>query len=116
MKSPKQHIASWLLLLAFMPMWLVSSVHIHNKHSDTLNVDTDCYNCVHKSPCAGHLNLNGEHSHNCVLCQFMCMNYAPNESARFYIFVADNNDYKVYNIPFSSTSVVGLPQFRAPPM
>ena len=65
----RRHIASWLLLAVFVPMLLLSSIHIHETGE---TVDTECVDCVHHS-CHGHLTQMASWTHDCVLCQFLTL-------------------------------------------
>lgn len=65
----KRHIASWTLLAVFVPMLLLSSLHIHSYN--TLAYGT-CTECVHHH-CAGHLGQQTPSVHDCVLCQFLSL-------------------------------------------
>ena len=61
----KRRISAWLLLSVFLPMLLISSLHIHEEAP----VSNDCYECVNHIPHQGHLSLNTIHLNDCVLCQ-----------------------------------------------
>jgi hypothetical protein len=69
MFGTKRHIASWLLLAVFVPMLLLSSVHIHETGE---TIETECADCVHHS-CHGHLTAAATWAHDCVLCQFLTL-------------------------------------------
>lgn len=64
----KRQIASWLLLAVFVPMMLLSSLHIHY----TENANDDCEACVNHH-CTGHLAQQTVDIHQCVLCQFLTL-------------------------------------------
>jgi hypothetical protein len=64
-----RHIASWLLLAVFVPMLVLSSVHVHEE-SETIT--TECNDCVHHS-CHGHMTAAATWAHDCVLCQFLTL-------------------------------------------
>ena len=69
MFGTKRHIASWLLLAVFVPMLLLSSVHIHETGE---TIETECADCVHHS-CHGHMTAAATWAHDCVLCQFLTL-------------------------------------------
>ena len=48
----KRHMAAWMLLAVFVPILLLSSIHIHETGETTT---TECNDCVHHS-CHGHLS------------------------------------------------------------
>ena len=65
----KRHIASWLLLAVFVPMLVLSSVHIHETGE---TIATECADCMHHS-CHGHMTATPYWAHDCVLCQFLTL-------------------------------------------
>jgi len=67
----KTYLKAWALLLVFVPMLLVSSLHIHDEEQ---TVKHDCKECVSHN-CAGHLLPQGDSMHTCVLCQFLTMSF-----------------------------------------
>lgn len=48
-------------------MLVFSSLHVHERLAFW---GEDCVDCVNHLPHAGHLSLNTNTSHDCVLCQF----------------------------------------------
>ena len=64
--------ASWLLLLVFVPMLVLSSLHIH---AYQYAVHTECAECVNHHPHAGHVAAATPSLHDCVLCQFLTLTY-----------------------------------------
>ena len=62
-------MASWLLLAVFVPMLLLSSVHIHGYEQ---SADDVCTECVHHQ-CGGHLGQQTVSMDNCLLCQFLTL-------------------------------------------
>ena len=67
--TEKRHIASWLLLAVFVPMLLLSSLHVHETGE---TIGTECTDCVHHN-CHGHLTAMVYWTHDCVLCQFLTL-------------------------------------------
>ncbi len=65
----KRHIASWVLLAVFLPMYLFASLHVHpaNYYGDEA-----CTECVHHQ-CGGHVAQQAASFHACVLCQFLTL-------------------------------------------
>ncbi|MBQ9561755.1 MAG: hypothetical protein IJV10_05705 [Prevotella sp.] len=66
----RRHIASIVLLAVFVPMLLLSSLHVHH----IANAEDDCTECV-MHHCHGHLGQLTTVEHNCVLCQFLSMSF-----------------------------------------
>ena len=62
-------MAAWMLLAVFVPILLLSSIHIHETGNTTT---TECNDCVHHS-CHGHLSSVASWDHDCVLCQFLTL-------------------------------------------
>ena len=67
----KTYLKSWALLLVFVPMLLISSLHVHHEEQIAKH---DCKECVSHN-CAGHLLPQGDSMHTCVLCQFLTMSF-----------------------------------------
>ena len=60
------------MLAVFLPMLLLSVVHIH----EGVYTDGDsCTECVNHIPHAGHLSINASHHDDCVLCQFTSQSF-----------------------------------------
>lgn len=68
-ETKKRKIASLLLLAVFLPMLLVSSLHIHPSYE---SAETECAECVNHN-CAGHITQQAIGMHQCVLCQFLTL-------------------------------------------
>ena len=62
---------SRLLLLVFLSMLLVTSLHTHGGYV----ADTVCTDCVNHAPHAGHLSNGTIHMDNCLLCQLSTLPY-----------------------------------------
>lgn len=73
----KRHIYSWVLLAVFVPMLIMSSVHVHKS---TNNLTDDCNECVHHN-CHGHLVQINTSTHACVLCQFLSLTFTATVAA-----------------------------------
>jgi hypothetical protein len=66
MNTRTSRLSAWLLLSVFVPMLLLSSLHIHEEAP----VGNGCAECVNHIPHHGHLSLDTIHLNDCVLCQF----------------------------------------------
>ena len=88
-QKTKRHIASWLLLAVFVPMVVLSSVHIHETGE---TIETACADCVHHS-CHGHLTAMATWAHDCVLCQFLTLTMltAAVMAVTVYVHVCKNS-------------------------
>lgn len=63
----KRTLFSRLMLSVFLPMLLLSTLHIHQEVQVVGDV---CLECVNHTPHAGHLSFGVIHYDDCVLCQF----------------------------------------------
>lgn len=68
-KENRRYFTSWLLLAVFVPMLLLSSVHMHESTEST---EVTCIDCLHNH-CGGHLTQTTVHLDDCVLCQFLTL-------------------------------------------
>ncbi|MBR6250436.1 MAG: hypothetical protein IKR17_04465 [Bacteroidales bacterium] len=114
-QSTKQQVSSLLLMLAFLPMLLISSVHTHNHHNIS-HADAECSKCIQHLPCAGHLDGEVGHSHDCVLCQFVGLNYVATNEVRIAFVDGGEGNIRAQQTAHWSACVVGLPLLRAPPV
>lgn len=108
-----RHIASWLLLAVFVPILIVSSLHVHT--ASTTSSLTECADCVHHN-CHGHLSQMVSWSHECVLCQFLTLTFVATD-AIILVFVKNKVGgcivTRCRNICVAHSGIVGL---RAPPV
>ena len=70
-RKNRRHIASLVLLAVFLPMLILSSVHVHEVPA---SVDYECSGCV-QHHCHGHIAESAASIHACVLCQFVSLPY-----------------------------------------
>ena len=107
----KRHIASWALLAVFVPMLLLSSLHVHHQAEAS---EQACAECVHHQ-CSGHLTQLVTTIHQCVLCQFITLPFIALTAATLIIY---NKVYSVridarrHHVLMVHPGIVGL---RAPP-
>ena len=108
----RRHIASWVLLAVFLPMLIMSSVHVHET---TESLDYECSGCV-QHHCHGHIAQLPVSMHACVLCQFVSL---PFLAAVIFAVVFYN---KVYSINYAQhqsrfqLDACGIITLRAPPV
>ena len=67
----KRQISAWLLLSVYLPMLLLSSLHIHDSGVER---EATCHECV-QHQCHGHLSQFSGDLHQCVLCQILTLTY-----------------------------------------
>ena len=68
-KTTRRQISAFFLLAVFLPMLLLSSLHIHES---TENGEATFTECLHNH-CGGHLTQITTHLHDCVLCQLLTL-------------------------------------------
>ncbi|MBQ7510194.1 MAG: hypothetical protein IJT53_04735 [Prevotella sp.] len=107
----KRHTTSWVLLAVFVPMLLLSSLHVHPLAGYTKDY---CSECV-QHHCHGHLAELPTVMHQCVLCQFVMLTFV---AAAAMVVVCLNKISKTRmarqqdDVPLP---VCGIPTLRAPP-
>lgn len=107
-----RHIASWLLLAVFVPMLMLSSLHVHEDGDEAMT--TECVDCVHHS-CHGHLTQMATWTHDCVLCQFLTLTFIAFAAIIILVpckMVGGSIDALCHNVCVAYSGIVGL---RAPP-
>lgn len=106
----KRSCSAWILLLVFVPMLLMSSLHHHNAVTEHV-----CYECLHHIHHAGHLSGASSSIDNCVLCQFQGLPFVAASAvvlSVFSIFIF----YVSYFVDKMHVSTVkGRQSSRAPP-
>lgn len=101
-----RHIASIILLAAYLPMVALSSLHVHH---DTIDPEDQCGHC------AGHFETQHHHQSDCLYCTFLSQSY-----------LGQNDELSEARLPIAETiSPVdfepealfrhGMSQLRAPP-
>lgn len=65
----RRSISAYVLLAVFLPMLVLSSLHIHESAG---SAETSCMECLHNQ-CGGHLTQMKTHTLDCVLCQFLTL-------------------------------------------
>ena len=107
----KRHIASWVLLAVFVPMLLLSSVHIHETGK---SIGHECSECV-QHHCHGHLGELTSTTHACVLCQFLTLSFVATAVIAFVLFNKVNNIHFAKRQDSICLDTYGIPTLRAPP-
>ena len=112
-KMAKRQISSWLLLAVFVPMLLLSSLHIHGY---VQTADDECAECVHHH-CGGHIGQQTLSLDDCLLCQFLTLPMAVATC-----IVAVTLLINAYRLTFGQrhdcicTHVLGVVVTRGPPV
>jgi hypothetical protein len=111
-ETMKRHISSVVLLAVFLPMLILSSIHVHHSVHQQ---EKECEECVHHIPHSGHIGVQTTCSFDCVLCQFLSL---PFLMAAAVIFTARHH---CSTISFSTKKqhtakgTEGIICLRAPP-
>ena len=67
-RSVRRRVFARLLLLVFVPMLMMSVLHVHECES----IQT-CADCTHHVSHSGHLTADASYDYDCVLCQFLSL-------------------------------------------
>lgn len=107
----KRHISVWVLLAVFVPMLILSSLHVHH---GSLMADEECAECVHHH-CDGHITQGDNAIHHCVLCQFLSITFYAAAIAAVLFY--SNTVKTTYARQQSNVSLAcrGFVSLRAPP-
>ena len=107
----KRQIASWVLLAVYLPMLLISSLHIHEAADWG---ETACAECVHHQ-CHGHLNQLSEGMHQCVLCQILTLTYIATATGAILYYLPQRKSIYVWWKQVNCQTYKGFICLRAPP-
>jgi len=106
----RRYVHSWVLLAVFVPMVVMSSLHIH----DSDETGTTCVECV-KHHCHGHVGQLMSSVHDCVLCQFLSLSFVVPVVAAIAVY----NKVFIFSDAERQSSLLigasGIPTLRAPP-
>ena len=103
---------AWALLSVFVPMMLLSAMHIHQPAVDET---ASCVECAHHVNHPGHFTSAVEHLDDCVLCQFLSLVYTPAAVIQAVIFVALTTMASVGCIQMVAGEAGHIKSTRAPP-
>ena len=110
-QETRRHIASWMLLAVFVPMLLLSSVHVHETGE---TIETECADCVHHN-CHGHLTAMATWAHDCVLCQFLTFSMLAAVMLAVMVYVHVCKKYHAQPLCGCHTACCGAIVTRGPP-
>ena len=65
-------MAAWVLLWVFVPMMVLTAVHIHH---EAVALSDSCHECVNHVPHGGHLSASGFSVDDCLICQTAALPY-----------------------------------------
>ncbi|MBQ9667965.1 MAG: hypothetical protein IJV45_04370 [Prevotella sp.] len=104
--------SAFLLLAVFVPMLVVSSLHVHRVSSSPL---TECSACV-SHQCTGHLGqYSGSAMHDCVLCQALSLVYVAVGAVVVMVIARVSRLHRAGYAVSPVLRVRGIVGLRAPP-
>ncbi len=102
-----RHIAPIVLLAAYLPMLVMSSLHVHH---DTVDLHDDCLQCV------GHFEAQHHHQSDCQYCHFLSLDYLSQAMGQSTILLPTAE--MLLSSASNPTMLLhhGVAQLRAPPV
>ena len=111
-KELKRQLYAWLLLSVFVPITVLSALHVHDGGS---NITTVCSACVNHQAHAGHLTAGIDEIHDCVLCQFLSLNFIAATAVLTATLIVQHRSIRVEREALYVSAVNNLHATRAPP-
>lgn len=102
-----RHIVSIVLLAIYLPMTVLSSLHVHH---DTIDAQDDCRQCV------GHVEEAHHHDHGCLYCTFLSLNYLVQDNGQIEGIIPTAEYISTPTLVVVPQFRHGVSQMRAPPM
>lgn len=112
--TTRRKISAWILLGVFVPMLLLSAIHVH--HHDTHHHEDECVECVKHIPHAGHISSAQGFTHTCLLCQLFSLPYLTGTAVVLFINLNLILAFKTDAAPFVCVRAKGIVNPRAPPV
>lgn len=109
----RQRLFAWIMLLVYVPMVLLASLHVHTLNDLSRVVDCDqCHTAVHHS---GHITASHHHIDECLSCRFLSTQIdVPRAVATLVVKqVTSHLEFLLAIEPVDR--VVAHPSLRAPP-
>ncbi|MBO7100431.1 MAG: hypothetical protein J6V98_00220 [Bacteroidales bacterium] len=108
----RTRISAWVLLAAFLPLLVVSSVHTHRLPSSEAEV---CHQCVAHEAHPAHLGVPVVSVHDCVFCHLMSFYYLGSAALLVAVLLPVCLAGSMGLPSAVVAGRVGLPGLRAPP-
>lgn len=102
-----RHMASIVLLAAYLPMVVLSSLHIHH---ETVDFHDDCTQCV------GHFEAQHHHECDCQYCQFLSLGYFGQDGGQPSLFSTAVDVCHGGKTEGAEMLQAGTSRLRAPPV
>ena len=109
----RQQLFAWIILLVYVPMVFLASLHVHTLNEFSKVVDCDqCHTAVHHS---GHITASNHHIDECLSCRFLStqIDVPCTVSSHVVKSVVVHLEYYLATDPV--VRVVAQPSLRAPP-
>ncbi|MBP5677635.1 MAG: hypothetical protein J6W88_03965 [Bacteroidales bacterium] len=102
-----RRIASWILLAAYLPLVVVSSVHVHH---ETVDADDGCLQCT------GHLEAQHQHDCDCLYCHFLSLSYLGRDDEQSTVILPVTDHRPTELTETAELFRYGVSLLRAPPI
>lgn len=107
----KRLFVSWALLAVFVPVLVLSSVHVHESAQ---SLGYECNECV-QHHCHGHVAELAKTIHDCVLCQFTTFSFVAVVVFTVSYYNKVSKNLYAHRQSVIHVDVCGIPLLRAPP-
>jgi hypothetical protein len=101
-----RHIAPIVLLATYLPMVILSSIHVHH---DTIDAQDDCLHC------AGHFDTAHHHDNDCLFCNFFSQSYLVEDGGQTVTILPAAERISLPTPTMVPQFRLGGAQLRAPP-
>lgn len=108
----KQIRAARVLLAVYLPLLLLTTLHVHRSAE---YVDDVCTQCVHHEPHAGHITSETPSLHECVLCQLTTLQYVAPAAVVFSVLLVVNTGNVLWREQRVPVIAIARWSSRAPP-
>lgn len=102
-----RRIASWVLLVAYLPLLVLSSLHVHHETVDTLD---NCKQCV------GHIEEQHSHPNDCQYCHILSQSYFGQDNEQTALLLPVTERLTITACEPTVQLRYGVSQLRAPPI
>ena len=109
----RQQLFAWILLLVYVPIVLLASLHVHSLNEFSRAVDCDqCHTAVHHS---GHITASNHHFDECLSCRFLSTQIDVPRTVASFVLRPLTTHLEFFLACEPVVRVVAHPSLRAPP-
>ena len=109
----RQQLFAWIILLVYVPMVLLASLHVHSISDFSSFVDCDqCHTAVHHS---GHITASSHHIDECLSCRFLCTQIDVPRTVAILVVKQVTAHLEFFLAGDPVVRIVAHPSLRAPP-